>query len=222
LLLLTAATLAVLTACGGGTPPPPSAAISITAPEVGAEVVTGTMITVEGSAVEGAEVFVSIGSQPAVAAAMLASANGRQQWSAQLTAPSVGDHLITATFTSPETGDVKATVAVKVVPLKPYGAWSGLFYIDRRPNGGELEDGGTMIVWYGSKWFRMYFAQAGIDVEGTTDGWDLVDKAGLRILGTYHAAGETNEDGLVMDEPWVDYFVELDNGDIITGKVEVD
>lgn len=205
----------LLAACG--TAPTPTANLVITAPAVNAEFVTGSTITVTGTVVEGAGVSVSIGAGPAVAATLAAPTNGRQSWSANVTAPATGSHTITATATSTELGSVTATVSIKVVAVQPYGGWQGLFYIDRRPNGGDLENGGTMIVWYGSKWFRMYFGVAGIEVEGTTDGWDLIDKGGLRITGTYHAAGETNDEGHVMDEPWVEYYVVLESGDIILG-----
>lgn len=221
LTLISIGLVALLAACGTGQQTP-TADVVITSPQPNAQIVTGSPVVVEGTVVEGAEVTVSIGSAAPVAATLLAPASGRRPWHAEVTAPAVGSATITATATGAGFGSAEAEVPVSIVALQPFGMWQGMFTIDRRPNGGELEEGGTMVVWYGTSWWRMYFAHAAIEVYGTTSGWDLVDNSGFRLVGTYHAAGETNQDGYVMDEPWVDYYAVLSNGDIIEGTVELD
>lgn len=213
----------LLAACGSGTQtPPPQSNLVITSPTANSAYVTGSPVIVQGTAPEGSQVSVRFGGGTPVAAEMLSVEDDRQRWRAEVLAPAIGSHTITASAATPDEGTLSASVAVNIVELQPYGGWQGLFNIDRRPTGGELTEGGTMIVWYGSKWFRMYFAHAGIEVEGTTDGWDLVDVSGWRMTGTYHAVGETNEFGHVMDEPWIDFVGVLDSGEIITATVTLD
>lgn len=220
--LASAVLLIVLAACGGGTSAPPqSKAVVISSPTANAELVTGSVVTVEGTAAEDAQVSVSMGAA-AVTAELYAVTSGRRAWRATMTAPVIGDHTITATATSPEHGTSEASVSVKVVGVQPYGAWAGVYHIDRRPNGGELTEGGTMLVWYGSKWFRMYFPAIPGDVEGTTDGWDLVDNVGFRIVGTYYPAGAPGRSGHSLDEPQVYYRGVLLNGDIIEATLDPD
>lgn len=213
----------MLSACGGPTTqnPPPSGGVVISRPTANSEVVTGSTFMVEGTAPLGSEVSVTIGDSASETMNYRPPEDDRLPWYTWVTAGATGNDTIRATATN-DAGSTQATVPVQVVALRPYGAWAGVFHIDRRPTGGQMEDGGTMMVWYGSKWFRMYFARAGVDVEGTTDGWDLIDSADLRITGTYHPAGSTRPSGHVSDAPWVSYRVVLASGDIIEAELDQD
>lgn len=67
-----------------------------------------------------------------------------------------------------------------------------------------------MLVSYGGKWFRLGFPVG--FVYGVTEGWDMIDRGGFRMLGTYHEAGELFRDSYISDEPWVSFYgaTELD------------
>lgn len=214
--------IGVLVACGSQTQAPPSAAVVISSPSANAEFVTGSPVVVEGTAPLGAEVSVVVGTAAPVIATLLEPAGGRQPWRAEVVMPGVGSHTITATAKGEGSTIAEAKVQVQVVGLQPYGWWQGVFTIDNRPIGGELVQGGTMMVRYSWSWFRMYFAASGLDVEGTTDGWDLIDQAGLRIVGTYHAAGGMDEQGQVITEPRLDFHVVLGSGAIIEASLTLD
>lgn len=221
--LLSVVLVLVVAACGGpGTNfPPPTGGVTISVPAANAEVVTGSIFRVEGTAPLASEVSVSIGGGAPVGVNYRAPEDDRLPWYAWVTAGAVGTDTIQVTATNDD-GSSQASVQVRVVDIRPYGAWAGVFHIDRRPTGGVMEDGGTMMVWYNSRWFRMYFARAGVDVEGTTDGWDLIDSAGLRITGTYHPAGSTRPSGLVSETAWVSYRVVLETGEIIEAELDQD
>lgn len=221
--LLSVVLVFVVSACGspGTQNPPPSGGVEISWPTTNAEVVTGSTFMVEGTAPLGSVVSVTMGDGAPANMNYRPPVDDRLPWYTWVTAGSIGNDTIRATATNDE-GSTQASVPVRVVALRPYGAWAGVFHIDRRPTGGQMEDGGTMMVWYGSKWFRMYFARAGVDVEGTTDGWDLIDSAGLRITGTYHPAGSTRPGGNASDVPWVSYRVVLESGDIIEAELDQD
>lgn len=215
--LLIVGIVTLLAACSGG--PAPVTDLVITSPKTNAQVVTGTAIEVKGSVVAGAQVSVAIGAAAPVKATLLAAVNGRQEWSAQLTAPAIGDHIISVTANGPDIGSVTATVTVKVTQVQPYGGWQGLFTMDRSAVG-QPNTQGTMIVWYSHKWFRLYFGGTTVEVNGVTEGWDLIDNDGFRMVGTYHAAGEKDDNGTVRDEPWIDYYGMLPSGIFIEGRVE--
>lgn len=218
--LVTVGIFTLLAACGGGVQTP-AADLVITSPAANAQFVTGSAITVQGTVVKGATVTVSIGTSAPVAAALQAPANGRQAWTATLAAPAVGAQTITATAAGTDIGTTEATVTVTVMQQQPFGGWQGTFLMDRSATGLPNMEG-TMIVWYGSKWFRMYFGGTTIEVYGTTDGWDLVDDAGFRMVGTYYPAGSTDSNGYTSDEAWVEYYGILDSGVFVKGRVTPD
>jgi len=216
--LVTVSIFTLLAACGGGVQAP-AADLVISSPAANAQFVTGSPITVQGTVVEGASVTVSIGTSAAVAATLQAPANGRQAWTATLTAPAVGSQTITAIATGAGIGTAEAKVTVAITQVQPFGGWQGTFLMDRTAIG-QTPMQGTMIVWYGSKWFRMYFGGTTIEVHGTTDGWDLVDNDGFRMVGTYYPAGSPDSNGQPSDEAWVEYYGILDNGVFVEGHVD--
>lgn len=221
--LLSAVLVVVLSACGGPTTqtPPPSGGVQITTPTANARVVTGNTYKVEGTALLGSEVSVAVGNRAPVTATYEPPLDDRLPWSAIVTVGAAGSETIRATATNEE-GTSHASVQLRVVEETPYGGWSGIFTIDRRPTGGEFVQGGTMLVWYGSDFFRMYFAGSGSEARGTTDGWDLIDVGGNRITGTFHEAGSIRPDGRVSDKPWVSYRMVLSTGEIIEAQLEAD
>ncbi len=172
-------------------------------------------IVVEGSVVDGGSIEVAIGGGAPVVATLAAASADRRAWSAELTAPAPGSHTITATASGLEGGPKTASVAVKITDLRASGRWDGEFEVFDGTPAREKVTGGSMVILYNSGWFRMYFGS--IEVTGVTDNWDLIDKGGLRIKGTYHPAGDTNRFGNVMPEPWVDYDAVLDDGKILEG-----
>lgn len=215
-LLALVCTAALLSACGGQPQPkPPLAAVEITSPQANQEFLSASIIVVEGSVLDGASIEVVIGGGTPVTATLAEASAGRRTWSAELTAPAPGSHTITATANGLEGGAATASVAVKIVALQASGRWDGEFAVYEGTDDREKVTGGSMVVLYGRNWFRMYFGA--IEVNGTTDNWDLIDKEGFRIRGTYHAAGETNRRGDVMREPWVDYDAIMADGKIIEG-----
>ena len=216
--LVTVGIFSLLAACGGGVHTP-AASLVITSPAANAQFVMGSNVTVQGTVVEGATVSVVIGTSAPVAASLQAPANGRQAWTATVTAPAVGSQTITATATGADIGTVEAKVSVTVTQVQPFGGWQGTFLMDRTATGQPHMEG-TMIVWYGSKWFRMYFVGTTIEVHGTTDGWDLVDNDGFRMVGTYYPAGSPDSNGQPSDEAWVEYYGILDNGVFVEGHVD--
>lgn len=158
----------------------------------------------------------ALGEAAPVAATLAAPAAGRRAWSAELMAPAaLGSVTITATADTPEAGPVTASVAVKIVGVKASGRWEGEINVYDGTPANERVTGGSFVVLYNIEWFRIFFGA--IEVNGTTDNWDLIDKGGFRITGTYHAAGETNERGEVMPSAWVDYRAVMDDGKIIEG-----
>lgn len=207
---------ALLSSCGGQVQPkPPSLVVEITTPRANQEFLSGSTILVEGSVVDGASIDVAIAGGAPVTATLAAVSAGKRAWSAELTAPAPGDQTITATADGLEGGPKTASVAVKIVALQASGRWDGEFDVfDGTPERTKIT-GGSMVVLYYRDWFRMYFGANA--VYGTTDNWDLIDKEGFRIRGTYHAAGETNRYGNVMNDPWVDYDAVMANGYIIEG-----
>lgn len=75
----------------------------------------------------------------------------------------------------------------------------------------------TFQVIYSDKAWRMRFGTA--EARGVTDGWDLVDSAGVRFVATHHEPGRVCEgvghDGEPIchgseDEPWIDYVATFD------------
>lgn len=209
---------ALLVACGSGAPRAETGLV-IAAPAANAQFVRGASFSVEGTAPLGAEVTVTVGTDAPVTATLLAPANERQPWRAELSIAEIGSHTVTVTASGSEMETLTAQRTVEIVQVQPFGWWDGIFYIDRRPNGGELEMGGSMMVRYSQNWFRMYFGAAAAEVEGTVDGWDLIDKDGLRLVGTFHPAGDTDQMGRVQSDEFVDFYVELSSGDLILGTV---
>lgn len=214
-LLALALTVALLSACGAQPQPQPQAEVVITSPQPDQEFVAGSAILVEGSVVDGAGVEVTVGGGAPVTATLAAASAGRRAWSAELAAPAPGSHTITATATGLAGGPNTASVAVKTTALRASSRWDGEFGVYDGTPEREKITGGSMVVLYSNNWFRMFFGA--IEVTGTTDDWDLIDKEGFRITGTYHAAGEANRDGNVMSEPFVEYDAVLAGGEIIEG-----
>ena len=207
--LLSAVLVIVLSACGGPTTqtPPPSGGVQVTTPTANARVVTGNTYKVEGTALLGSEVSVAVGNRAPVTATYEPPLDDRLPWSAVVTVGAAGSETIRVTATNEE-GTSHASVQLRVVEESPYGGWSGIFTIDRRPTGGDF--------------FRMYFAGIGREASGTTDGWDLIDVGGNRITGTFHEAGSIKPGGSVSDKPWVSYRMVLSAGEIIEAQLEAD
>lgn len=103
------------------------------------------------------------------------------------------------TFRAVTTGNgPDAVSAVKAVLA--YTRWDGVFFTKQMPDGKETE-AGTAVVLYHEKWCRLSFSASGVQVIGTTDGWDLVDNSGFHIsLQRYKNAGEKHN-GSVLTEP---------------------
>ena len=208
----------LLVSCGAPAPVP-GRSVVITAPAANAQLVTNTPVKVEGTASLGASVTVAIGTASPFAATLLGPAGGRQPWTAELVMPSVGNYSITATATGPDFDPAEATLPVKVVALQPYGIWQGLFTLDGTASGGTIiED--TMLVSYEGKWFRLSFPVG--YVYGVTEGWDMIDKGGFRMVGTYHEAGEMFRDSYISDEPWVSFYGVTELGEVFDGFVFLD
>lgn len=150
-------------------------------------------------------------------------------WQAATTVTASGDGAAQAyqgTFTVPVPRNastngapqlnVRALADGAVSPSKSYllrTRYDGIYTMYR---GDEIVGQNTFVVIYSDRFWRMFFNAA--QVTGTTDGWDLLDNAGLRFHATYHPPGQVceSEDDChgADDVPWIEYVATwTDSGD---------
>ncbi len=77
-----------------------------------------------------------------------------------------------------------------------------------------------MLVSFEGKWFRLGFPVG--FVYGVTEGWDMIDMGGFRMVGTYHEAGGMFRGSYIEDEPWVSFYGVTELGEVFDGFVFLD
>lgn len=179
-------------------PPTPAVTLSTSTSTTGAYGSEQTKVTFSGTvtgvpAGESVQIQFSRGRNPAPAA-----------WSTGTTATTTGDASpvsYSGTVTIPVVREgvegapqlnLRAVVGSSVSPMRSYlirTRYDGIYVMYDENNQIVGED--SFQVFYSDKAWQMYFGA--LKVTGTTDGWDLVDKGGLRFEATLNGL---NNDGL--------------------------
>ncbi len=76
-----------------------------------------------------------------------------------------------------------------------------------------------MLVSYEGKWFRLSFPVG--YVYGVTEGWDMIDMGGFRMVGTYHEAGGMFRGSYIEDESWVSFYGVTNLGEVFEALVSL-